>query len=91
MVGGKNSSLGVLLNLSKKNEFNTSNGFAITTLFYDEYIRQNKIEKNIIDILNKINYKDLENVKKSSFNIKLLIEMDFLLMNKKYSKKIIIY
>ena len=73
LVGGKNASLGELIKLSKKNNFNISNGFAITTLLYDEFIKYNKIEDKIINILSNINYNKLENIKKSSFEIKNLI------------------
>ena len=47
LVGGKNSSLGELYNLSKKLNFQIANGFAITTKLYDNFIETNKINSLI--------------------------------------------
>ena len=45
LVGGKCASLGELYYLSKIHNFNISNGFAITTTFYMNFINKNNIKK----------------------------------------------
>ena len=60
LVGGKNSSLGELYHLSQKINFSIADGFAITTLLYDEFINQNNLE---IFIKNKILNLDVTDLK----------------------------
>lgn len=43
LVGGKNASLGELNRLSQLLSFNAANGFAVTTLFYSEYLHNNNL------------------------------------------------
>ena len=52
LVGGKNASLGELYRLSNLYSFNISNGFAITTFFYDTFINDNHLNLTIKAILN---------------------------------------
>lgn len=55
LVGGKCCSLGELYNLSNSIYFSIADGFAITTLLYDEFIRYNHLDNIIIEKLNEIN------------------------------------
>jgi pyruvate,water dikinase len=59
IIGGKNASLGELVTLSQKIGFNISNGFAITTNMYDDYLLQNNILENIEAKLEEINVGDI--------------------------------
>ena len=45
LVGGKCSSLGELYHLSKKYNFHIADGFAVTTVLFDDYIKYNNLEK----------------------------------------------
>lgn len=72
LVGGKNASLGELLLLSQKYNFNIANGFAISTLLYVDFLQYNNLENIIHKILNEINYDDIESIELSSDNIKKL-------------------
>ena len=78
LVGGKCSSLGELYNLSKKILFNIADGFAITTVFYDEFILNNKFEILIKNILNSIDYTNIDDIEiKSSILKKLILSGSF--------------
>ena len=55
LVGGKCCSLGELYNLSKDIGFSIADGFAITTILYDEFITYNNLAELINDKLNKLN------------------------------------
>lgn len=50
-VGGKNASLGEMIHHFKKKKINIPNGFATTSSAYWHFIRDNKLEKPIDDIL----------------------------------------
>ena len=61
LVGGKCSSLGELYHLSKKIGFSIADGFAISTIVYDNFLLFN----NITDIINnKIDNIDINDIKK---------------------------
>lgn len=67
LVGGKCASLGELYNLSKDLEFNIADGFAVTTLMYDEFLNEHNLHDIIEEKLNTFNKKettinDLNNV-----------------------------
>ena len=71
LVGGKCSSLGELHNLSKEFKFCIGNGFALTTKFYDYYIKYNNLEEIIESIL--IDYNNLELLEQKSLDLRNLI------------------
>ena len=54
LVGGKNASLGELYRLSQRLEFNISNGFAITTQLYQEFLQHNRMLQPIQDLLSHL-------------------------------------
>ena len=70
LVGGKNASLGELYNISNELKFNIADGFAITTTFYSEFIKNNNIDELIEPIINNIDYDDFEQLNSSSQKIK---------------------
>ena len=69
LVGGKNASLGELKRLSKKLNFNISDGFAISTNFYNSFIIQNDIKQKIEKELNETDIDNFEKLNKTSDNI----------------------
>ena len=74
LVGGKNSSLGELYNLSKKLNFQIANGFAITTILYDNFIEANKINSLIEQKIFSVNENDIEDLNNCSEYIKNLFD-----------------
>lgn len=62
LVGGKCSSLGELYHLSSKLHFDIANGFAISTTFYDEFIKNNNLEMIIETNLNLLNQENINNI-----------------------------
>ena len=72
LVGGKNASLGELFRLSKQLNFNIANGFAITTDFYEEFIKENVIEKSIQYLIKTVDTNNIEELNLVSETIKFL-------------------
>lgn len=54
-VGGKNASLGEMINNLKAEGIRVPDGFATTSYAYEEFIRINKLESTIRDYLDKFN------------------------------------
>ena len=73
LVGGKNASLGELYTLSQKFNFKISNGFAITTDFYNDFLKNNNIKKNLDELILNLKSSDIENINLISKKIKKLI------------------
>ena len=59
LVGGKCSSLGELFVLSKKIGFNIADGFAISIIIYDSFIRHNNLNELIENKLENLSYEDI--------------------------------
>ena len=66
LVGGKCSSLGELYHLSQKLNFHIADGFAITTLLYDSFVKENNLQYLIESTLSSINYDDIKDIEDSS-------------------------
>lgn len=62
-VGGKNASLGEMYVTLKSKGLRVPNGFATTADAYDEFIRYNKIDKKMKDILLSLNENDIKDLK----------------------------
>lgn len=75
-VGGKGASLGEMT----KAGFHVPEGFVVTALAFEEYLKETDINVEIRARLNKINLKDIESVEESSEIIRDLV------MNKKMPK-----
>jgi pyruvate,water dikinase len=73
LVGGKCSSLGELYYLSKKLYFSIADGFAITTILYDDFIKFNKLEEIINEKLELIDTSNIKQLEDESIKIKNLI------------------
>ena len=69
IVGGKNSSLGELYHLSQKLNFGIADGFAITTILYDKFIKQNNLNDFIKSKLNNIDFDNLNSLEEISNSI----------------------
>ena len=73
LVGGKGYNLGKMI----QNKFPVPNGFCITTLAFNEFIKNIKNENVFIELQNT-NFDDLINIDKISFNIRKLITSKFI-------------
>lgn len=60
LVGGKNASLGEMIHHFKKKKINIPNGFATTSSAYWYFIKDNKLEEPISDILTKYKTRKLD-------------------------------
>lgn len=67
LVGGKNASLGELIN---KTKIPVPPGFAITSKAYKLFVEYNGIDKKIKQVLKKYNIKNLEELKKAGKEIR---------------------
>ena len=73
LVGGKCSSLGELYHLSKQIGFSVANGFAISTIVYDNFLKFNNIGSIINNKINDIDIDDIRKLETVSKYIKELI------------------
>ncbi len=55
LVGGKNASLGEMMNSLSPKGVRIPNGFAVTTESYKTFLKENKIEKELKELLKKYN------------------------------------
>lgn len=69
LVGGKCSSLGELYHLSQKFNFKIADGFAVTTILYDNFIKENNLNDTIINSLKTIEYSDIHSIEETSTNL----------------------
>lgn len=73
LIGGKCASLGELFRLSNDLKFNISNGFAITTKFYDKFIKDNNLKRFVemkLESLVETKGEDLELLNRVSKELK---------------------
>ena len=91
LVGGKCASLGELYNLSNELEFNISDGFAITTKMYDDFLNNYNLHPIIESKLNDFNDNDSSTIKDlndvSNFLMNLIMKYDILESHKKSIEK----
>lgn len=72
-VGGKNASLGEMLQHLSKVGVKVPEGFATTAQAYQKFMTQNNLDKQIYSILEKLNPNNLAGLKKTSKQIRKLI------------------
>ena len=72
-VGGKNSSLGEMLNNLTKLGINVPGGFAITSSAFNEFISNSKIDKEISKELANLNVENLSDLRRAGKKIRGLI------------------
>lgn len=70
LIGGKCASLGELYNLSNQLKFNISDGFAVTTDFYDNFINYNNLDEIIYNLIKDIEIDDIEKINQVSSELK---------------------
>jgi len=70
LVGGKNSSLGEMLRSLKRANVRVPNGFAVTTVAYEQFLQGNSITHSINELLRKLNPDNLVELTKTSKAIK---------------------
>lgn len=73
MVGGKNASLGEMYNKLSKKGVRIPNGFAITSVAYDLFIKENKLDKQIREILKDLNTKDIKNLQERGKKVRAVV------------------
>jgi len=69
-VGGKNSSLGEMINQLSNSGINVPGGFATTSDAFRDFIQQAKLEKKIQDVLDKLDVHDVHALKKAGSQIR---------------------
>lgn len=73
-VGGKNASLGEMLQHLTALGVQIPNGFVITVDAYKEFVEFNNLESVTKHIINSIDFNDIESLRKSGQQVRLLIE-----------------
>lgn len=73
LVGGKNASLGEMYQRLSPKGVNVPNGFAITAFAYQEFLKENKLNLQIIQILNKLDSDNIHQLQKAGSDIRKLI------------------
>ena len=74
LVGGKNASLGEMIQNFRNLNIEVPYGFAVTTNAYDEFLDFNNIREKIDKILSELDYTDHINLKRSGLKIRNLIQ-----------------
>ena len=73
LVGGKNASLGEMIQNLSKLGINIPGGFALTVNAYWEFIHHNKLDKKIRSLIRKMKKDDLVSLNKTGLEIRELI------------------
>lgn len=81
-VGGKNASLGEMLQNLTELGIKIPGGFIITVNAYREFIKYNKLEKQIQKIINNINFDEIESLRRGGLNTRQLLK------NSKFPKEL---
>ncbi|MER3498986.1 MAG: phosphoenolpyruvate synthase [Chitinophagaceae bacterium] len=72
-VGGKNASLGQMLQNLSKLGIKIPNGFVVTVAAYHYFIQHNNLCEKIKEITRSINYNDIESLRRGGLQIRQLI------------------
>ena len=72
-VGGKNASLGEMINNLSSLGINVPDGFATTSYAFQEFLIANELDKKIPELLKKLDVNSISNLKKTGSNIRNLI------------------
>lgn len=73
-VGGKNASLGEMLQNLGGLGINIPNGFVITVSAYREFLEYNNLEETIREIVNKIDYNEIESLRRGGLQVRQLLK-----------------
>lgn len=73
LVGGKNASLGEMLQNLKSLDIKVPNGFAINVKGYFDYIKHNKLDNKINDLVSNLNDSDIIELRKVGSQVRQII------------------
>ncbi len=73
-VGGKNASLGEMLQNLTAMGINIPNGFVVTVAAYRHFVTYNNLEESIKEIINAIDYNQLESLRRGGLQVRQLIK-----------------
>ena len=73
-VGGKNASLGEMIQNLGKLGVNVPGGFVVTVASYEAFIAHNVLDQKIRDIVAKLDVEDVENIRRSGLAVRTLIK-----------------
>jgi pyruvate,water dikinase len=73
-VGGKNASLGEMIQNLSTLEINIPNGFVVTVAAYREFLEYNNLEGTIGHIINSIDYDNIESLRRGGQQVRLLLQ-----------------
>ena len=73
LVGGKNASLGEMIQNLSALGIKIPNGFVITVNAYYEFIRYNELEKNIHELIQKLDPENIEALRRTGMQVRQLI------------------
>jgi pyruvate,water dikinase len=73
-VGGKNASLGEMIQNLTSLGINIPNGFVVTVAAYREFLKYNNLESIIRHIINSIDHDNIESVRRGGQQVRLLLE-----------------
>jgi len=70
LVGGKNASLGEMLQNLTKLGVNIPGGFVITVNAYDQFIKHNNLDEKIRELVKQIDYSSVESLRRAGLQIR---------------------
>lgn len=74
IVGGKNASLGEMIQNLTSLGINIPNGFVVTVAAYREFLQYNNLESTISHIINSINHGNIESLRRGGQQVRLLLQ-----------------
>src|SRR5574338_386574 len=73
-VGGKNASLGEMLQNLSRLGINIPNGFVITVAAYRKFLEENKLQEEIRSIIDRIDYENIESLRRGGLQVRQLLK-----------------
>ena len=73
-VGGKNASLGEMIQNLTSLGINIPNGFVVTVAAYREFLEYNNLESTIKHIINSIDHENIESLRRGGQQVRLLLQ-----------------
>jgi len=73
-VGGKNASLGEMIQNLSALGINIPNGFVITVAAYRKFLEENKLQTTIREIIDKIDYDNIESLRRGGLQVRQLLK-----------------
>lgn len=70
LVGGKNASLGEMIQNLRKTGVNIPDGFVITVRAYQEFIRYNKLDERIRQLMRGIDHNSVESLRRAGLEVR---------------------